>query len=121
MNSNGDLRRFFGGAIDTNVAGLSPSLLPLGSDLQIATTPARNTAPGVINRFYIADSANSRVAVYEKDPNATKQYTFKGSYQYRGTDKINFNAFKQIILSEDEKTLYGLSNNIVFRFSVSAI
>lgn len=121
MNANGNLRKFFGGTVDSNVAGLSPSLLPLGTDLQIASTPARNTAPGVINRFYIADSANQRVVVYEKDPNASKQYTFKGSYQYRGSETISFSAFKQIILSEDEKTLYGLSNNIVFRFSVSAI
>lgn len=123
INSNGSLRRFFTGNVDpvTTFAGLGTPLLPLSGDLQIATTPARNTAPGVINRFYIADSANKRIVVYEKDKDASKQYPFKGSYVFRGTDAISFDNIREIQLSNDEKSLFVLSNNIVFRFSVSAI
>jgi len=123
MNSNGSLRRFFSGNPDpaTTIGGLGTTLLPLGTDLQIATTPARNTAPGVINRMYVADRVNKRIVVYEKDPDASKLYPFKGSFVYRGSDKISFENINQISLSDDEKSLYVLSNNIVFRFSVSAI
>jgi hypothetical protein len=123
ISTEGNLRRFFGGTAESASAfgGLGALMTPLGTDLQIATTPSRNTAPGVINRFYVADPLNRRVAVFEKDLNQSKQYTFKGSFEYSGGDKVNFTEFKEIVLSDDEKTLYGLGNNIVFRFSVSAI
>ncbi len=121
ISNSGSVRRFFGGNIDANFTGISPALLPLGTSLQIATTPARATSPNNINRFYIADSDNQRIVVYEKDLNPDKKYTFKGSYKYTGNENLTFVNIKQLIMGSDEKTLYGLSDNKVFRVSVSAL
>lgn len=123
ISNDGTLRRFFNRNVEpvTNFAGLGTALLPLQGNLQIAATPPRDPAPGVVNRFYVADSVNQRVAVFDRDLDANKKLTFLGSYKFRGTDRINFGSFKEISLSADEKFLYCLSNNIVFKFSVSSI
>lgn len=123
MSNDGTLRRFFNRNVEpaTTFAGLGTALLPLSGDLQIAATAPRDPAPGVVNRFYVADSTNQRIAVYDRDLDTTKKLTFLGSFKYRGTEKINFGSFKEITLSPDEKSIYALSNNIVFRFSITSI
>lgn len=118
LSSNGVLRRFYTGKNDTSLKGLQEANPKLGSALQVAVTDARDPAPGVRNRMYIADSANKRIVVYDKDPNPSNQYLFKGSYKYRGTDKIGFENFQQIVLSGDEQFLYVLENNTVYKIQV---
>lgn len=122
MSSTGTLRRFFGGNIDSGFSGLEAPLETFGTNLQIATTPARATAPTNINRFYVADGDNSRIAVFQKDLDANNQYPFLGSYKYDGEEQgVSFAGIKQISLSGDEKVLFVLSGNVVFGVNVSAV
>ncbi len=121
IDNTGVAKKFYQGKVDTDFAGLQASNPTLGAHLQIALTPARDPGPSIRNRFYVADADNKLIAVYDKDLNAQKQFPFKGVYKYRGTDKIQFSGFKDVILSNDENYLYILENNMVYKIQVSAI
>jgi hypothetical protein len=121
MSNAGVLRRFFAGRLETSFGGLAPSTLPLGSNLQIASTPARETNPNNRNRMYVSDPENERIVVYQKDLNSSNQYDFLGSYKYTGTEILNFSNISQIVLSQDERTLYLLNDNKVIRIGVGVI
>lgn len=118
MSASGVLRRFYSGNVEasTSFAGLTAATIPLGTDLQIAATTEAD--PG---RFYVADPVNERIVVYDKTLSQSKQYTFRGSYKYRGTDTVKFSGIKQLLVSGDEKSLYVLSDNIVFKVGTTAI
>jgi hypothetical protein len=119
LNNKGELRKFFGGKNDPSYSGLDKVTPPLGSKLQLAMTPARISTSPQNNRTYIADSQNSRIVVFDKSTDY--RYSYAGSYKYRGTDKVPFKEFKDIILSADEKYMYILESNTVYKINVSAI
>ncbi len=123
MSNDGTLRKFYTGSVEpiNSFGGLGIAILPLRGDLQLAITPPRDPAPGVINRLYITDPANERIVVFDRDLDAQKKLRFLGSYKFRGSDRINFSNLKEIDLSSDEKYVYGLSNNIVFKFAVTSL
>ncbi|BDQ05066.1 MAG: hypothetical protein KatS3mg084_0584 [Candidatus Dojkabacteria bacterium] len=123
MSNEGSLRKFYTGNVDpiNSFGGLGLAMLPLRGDLQLAMTPPRDPAPGVINRLYVTDPTNERIVVFDRDLDPQKKLRFLGSYKFRGSDRINFSDLREIDLSSDEKYLYGLSNNIVFRFAVTSL
>lgn len=118
LTDKGELKKYYNGRYDPSFKGLDDPIPALGTNLQLAMTPARQTG---INRVYISDSTNKRIAVFEKDPNPNGKYTFKGNYKYRGPDEIKFENFEEIVLSKDEKYLYVLENNSVYKIGVTAI
>ncbi len=123
ISNDGSLRKFYMGNLDpiSSFGGLGLAILPLRGDLQLAMTPPRDPAPGVVNRVYVSDPTNERVVVFDRDLDAQKKLRFLGSYKFRGSGRINFGNLKEIDLSSDEKYLYGLSNNIVFKFAVTSL
>lgn len=121
LDSTGVLRKFYRQKVDVSFEGLQESNPKLGSKLQMSMSPARDAGPNVRNRLYITDSDNKMIAVYDKDINSMKQFSFKGVYKYRGTDKISFDNIIETQLSSDEQSLYLLGNNMVFKVRVTTL
>jgi hypothetical protein len=117
LNSSGELKKYFSGKYDPSFKGLGEAIPALGKNLNMAITPARQNGR---NRLYISDADNKRVAVYEKDI-VDGKYAFKGSYKYKGTDQIKFDRFEEVTLSKDEKFLFILENNLIYKISVTGI
>jgi hypothetical protein len=121
LANGGVLRKFYRNKYDPSFLGMQESNAALGNRLQLAMTPARNPGPNVRNRLYVADSVNQLIAVFDKDINSAKQFSFLGVYKYRGTEKITFEGMDEAVLSDDEQFLYLMGNNMVFKVRVTAL
>jgi hypothetical protein len=121
LSTGGILRKFFNRKVDPAFTGLGAANPALGTKLQMVSTPARNPGPSIRNRVYIADSDNKAILVFDKDIDANGQFVFKGSYKYRGSERVSFSNFEEMLLSKDEKSIYILENNTVYRLSVTEI
>lgn len=124
LNEQGDLRIFRSGfniqAGDPAFGELQPANPKLGQGLKIEASAALEVDGINRNRFYIADSSNNMVAVYNKDPKENK-FNFLGKYMYTGPDRIKFDNFKDIELSDNDQYLYILEDNMVYQIQVSEL
>lgn len=116
MSNLGDLRKFFNRKLvaATEFAGLQSPNISFGTNLQIAVTT--DSTP---ERFFVADSSNERIAVYDKSLDSNLKFQFKGSYKYTGTDLIRFNNIKQLEVSDNGKSLFILNDNLIVKISAT--
>lgn len=121
LSSDGNLRKFFAGKLDTtSFVGIDNVPLGLSGNLQLVATPLRNSSAGVINRLYISDPKNARIVGFDKDINSDKKMKFIGSIKYRGSSpNVKFDQIKEMIISDDEKYLYCLSDNVIFKVIIT--
>lgn len=119
MNS-GALRTFYGGSLNTEISGLAPVSPVLSQNLAFDLTPVREAGSTRKDRFFIADSENNYIAVFDKTP-VNGIYPFKGFYKYRGPDVISFDNFKKISYDEGSDLLYILESNYIYSINISKL
>lgn len=124
LTQSGELIRYFGGSPTTpdsnDYAELEQANPSLSENILVETTEAREANGVNRNRFYIADSDNKMISVYDKDPNLQK-YPYLGKYMYVGTEAIGFTNFKEIVLSDDELFVYLLEEQNIYRITVDKL
>lgn len=112
VTNNGILERFYVGKLDSDtnisITGVQKAFM---GNVKIQTNAyAQNSST---NELYILDPGNNRILKINKDSSSlVSQYVYRGS-------KGLFKDLKQLVLSSDQKTLYALDSDYIFKLSLS--